>query len=143
MSGAPWFSGGLRFRCTGCGDCCTGEPGAVWVNQEEIDALARHLGMEAADFEARYVRKLGMRRSLFEHFDGDCVFFDPESRGCRVYPARPIQCRTWPFWERNLDTPESWQETCDACPGSGSGDLVPMEAILARAQETRQARRKE
>ena len=36
----PWYAEGLKFQCTGCGDCCTGAPGYVWVNQAEIDALA-------------------------------------------------------------------------------------------------------
>ena len=30
-----WYAEGLRFACTGCGDCCTGEPGAIWVNEDE------------------------------------------------------------------------------------------------------------
>ena len=36
----PWFREGLKFACTGCGDCCTGEPGYVWVNKAEIEAMA-------------------------------------------------------------------------------------------------------
>ena len=38
MPATPWYKDGLRFQCTGCGDCCTGGPGYVWVNQAEIDA---------------------------------------------------------------------------------------------------------
>ena len=27
-----WYAEeGLAFECTGCGDCCTGAPGYVWV----------------------------------------------------------------------------------------------------------------
>ena len=25
----PWYNDGLRFTCTRCGHCCTGEPGFV------------------------------------------------------------------------------------------------------------------
>ena len=75
-----WAEDGLPFRCTACGDCCTGEPGAVWVNQAEIERLAALLELSPADFEARYVRRLAGRRTLFEHFDGDCVLFAPETR---------------------------------------------------------------
>ncbi|MCH7752933.1 MAG: YkgJ family cysteine cluster protein, partial [Planctomycetes bacterium] len=42
-NGQPWYQDGLRFKCTGCGNCCTGSPGYVWVNQAEINALAAHL----------------------------------------------------------------------------------------------------
>ena len=45
MSEKPWYHKGLRFRCTGCGDCCTGEPGFVWVNSEEIQTLAEAIGL--------------------------------------------------------------------------------------------------
>ena len=35
-----WYKDGLQFECTGCGDCCTGEPGYVWVSEQEIQNLA-------------------------------------------------------------------------------------------------------
>ena len=28
-----WYSEGLRFECTQCGACCSGEPGYVWVDE--------------------------------------------------------------------------------------------------------------
>ena len=129
----PWYHEGLRFKCTGCGDCCTGASGYVWVNQQEIDGLAALLRMKVAKFEATYVRKIGIRRSLVEFDNGDCVFFDNQSRKCQVYSERPRQCRTWPFWNSNLKTPETWAETCESCPGSGTGKLYQLEQIQAQA----------
>ena len=128
----PWYKDGLRFKCTGCGDCCTGAPGYVWVTNEEIAALAKHVGAQLADFEAGYVRTIGVRKSLKEYANGDCVFFDSKTRKCRVYADRPRQCRTWPFWESNLRTPEAWAQTCNACPGSGSGRLYQLAEIEAQ-----------
>jgi Fe-S-cluster containining protein len=125
----PWYADGLRFKCTGCGDCCTGAPGYVWVNQAEIDALARRLGMAVDEFERRYVREVGVRRTLKELKNYDCVFLDPETRKCTVYEDRPRQCRTWPFWNSNLKSSEAWRQTCDVCPGSGHGKLYSIEAI--------------
>lgn len=129
MSEKPWYHAGLKFKCTGCGDCCTGAPGYVWVNREEIAAMAARLNMEVADFEAEYVRRVGIRKSLVEYDNGDCVFLDGKTRKCQIYHERPRQCRTWPFWESNLRTPEAWQETCDVCPGSGKGQVVPLDRI--------------
>ncbi len=125
----PWYAAGLRFKCTGCGDCCTGAPGYIWVNQAEIDALARRLGMPVDEFEQKYVRAVGVRRTLRERKNYDCVFLDGETRKCTVYEDRPRQCRTWPFWNSNLKSPEAWQETCAVCPGSGHGKLYTLEAI--------------
>lgn len=125
----PWYKDGLRFECTGCGDCCTGAPGYVWVNKAEIEAMAVELELPADEFEAKYVRYVGIRRSLVEYSNGDCVFFDNKSRKCQVYEQRPRQCRTWPFWKSTIRTPEAWEETCESCPGSGKGKLYQLEQI--------------
>lgn len=137
MSEQPWYEDGLRFQCTGCGDCCTGAPGYVWVNKAEIEAIAAEIEASLDEFYDKYVRKIGIRYSLVEFPNGDCVFFDSRQRSCNVYEVRPRQCRTWPFWKSNLRTPESWQETCDDCPGSGQGRLVPLEEIEQAAAEFR------
>ena len=113
----PWYADGLKFKCSGCGDCCTGAPGYVWVNKEEIAALSTEMEMNVEEFERLYVRKIGIRKSLKEFPNGDCVFFDTENRNCSVYKARPRQCKTWPFWDSNLKTPQAWEQTCEECPG--------------------------
>lgn len=129
MAGEPWYKDGLRFQCTGCGDCCTGAPGFVWVNQEEIDAIAAQIKMDVDEFERKYVRKIGVRRSLVEFDNGSCVFFDEEKRNCKVYEARPRQCRTWPWWSSNIRTEEHWEATREACPGCGEGKLYDIAHI--------------
>jgi Fe-S-cluster containining protein len=127
-----WFQDGLRFECTQCGDCCTGEPGFVWVNVAEIEALAIRFQLSTDEFERKYVRKLGNRKSLVEFPNGDCVFLDSQTRKCSVYEDRPRQCRTWPFWDSNLRTKRDWEWTCSVCPGSGKGRVYTEEEILSR-----------
>ncbi len=125
----PWYHKGLRFECSQCGDCCTGAPGFVWVNKKEIESLAASVGVAVEEFEKKYVRRIGIRKSLVEFPNGDCVFFDGDKRCCMVYEARPRQCRTWPFWQSNLKSPRAWADTCEACPGSGKGKLHKLETI--------------
>jgi uncharacterized protein len=137
MNDSSWFKDGLRFQCTQCGNCCTGAPGFVWVNKAEIQALAIRFKMEISDFEAQFVREVGVRKSLVEHANGDCIFFDGETRKCTVYEHRPRQCRTWPFWDSNIRTPEAWARTCEVCPGSGHGTLVSVEEVLRQAAVVR------
>ena len=132
MHELPWYRDGLQFTCSQCGDCCTGAPGHVWVTNEEIAALATAVGEELEAFEDKYVRRVGARKSLKEFSNGDCVFFDGTTRRCTVYSARPQQCRTWPFWDSNLKTPEDWKHTCQVCPGSGQGRLYTLEEIEAQ-----------
>ena len=140
---ARWYDGGLRFACTECGNCCTGPPGYVWISQEEIDGLARYLGRSVADVRKRYLRKIGNRFSLRERktLDGkyDCVFLvdmpdGPEGqkrRGCGIYPVRPLQCRTFPFWDGIVSSRRSWESAGRHCPGIGLGKRFSRQEIEA------------
>ena len=137
MADGPWYRDGLRFQCTGCGGCCTGEPGYVWVTKAEIEAMAESLDVSVAEFESRFVRQVGIRKSLVELANGDCIFLDARRRRCKLYEGRPRQCRTWPFWPSNLASPERWEETCAVCPGSGQGRLVARDEIEKQLAQTR------
>ena len=120
-----WFEDGVRFRCLGteCGACCSGEmgPGAVWLGREEMARLAEHLSLSLGEFEHRYVRRLQGRYSLTEKSNYDCVFYR-SGKGCLVYPARPGQCRTYPFWSRVMASRATWAVETDKCPGIGCDD---------------------
>ncbi len=131
--GHPWYQEGLRFTCTQCGHCCTGQPGFVWVDESEIAAIAAYRGESLHETMDLHTRPIGLRRSLREKANLDCVFFDRQ-QGCTIYPVRPRQCRTWPFWDSNVATPEVWQHTCAVCPGAGQGELIPAEEITRRLQ---------
>ena len=128
MSTAPWYAAGLRFSCQKCGACCTGAPGYVWLEDAEVAAIARKLGMETADFLANHTRRVFGMLSLREEFDGRCVLFE-SGFGCRAYEVRPRQCRTWPFWARIVATPAAWEREAADCPGMNSGDLISSEEI--------------
>lgn len=132
-----WYSEGLRFECSQCGDCCTGAEGYVWVNQAEIDAMSARMHMNPEVFEKQFVRRIGVRRSLTERPGGDCVLLDAKTRRCTVYEDRPRQCRTWPFWDSNLKSASSWGEAAASCPGCDKGDLVPLEKIQEQAAKIR------
>jgi uncharacterized protein len=137
MSSLPWYHKGLKFECLGCGECCTGEPGYVWVSDEEIVAMADALAVDAGELEKAVIRKVGEGKSLAEMPNGDCIFFDSGTRRCQIYSVRPIQCRTWPFWESNLESPQTWREVCQRCPGSGKGPTVANAEIEARVSQRR------
>ena len=133
-----WYSDGLRFACTQCGNCCTGPPGAVWFSAAEGRAIAAHLGLTEGDFLQRYGRRLDDRWSLIEReteHGFDCVFLDrktiPGKAICGIYHARPTQCRTWPFWPENLRTQRHWEavKRRTPCPGMNEGRLVPIDQI--------------
>ena len=128
---SPWYQDGLRFRCTRCGHCCTGAPGFVWVDDDVLAAIADFRGETVAEVRACCTHLASRGRTLREKANGDCVFYDKEA-GCTIYPVRPPQCRTWPFWESNVASPKAWEKTCAVCPGSGRGELIPAEEITRR-----------
>ncbi|MFW5846245.1 MAG: YkgJ family cysteine cluster protein [Planctomycetota bacterium] len=128
----PWYADGLRFACTRCGHCCTGEPGNVWISEDEIHALAERLGMDQAGFRRRYTVQRRKGISLRERPNHDCVFWDRQ-QGCTAYDLRPRQCRTWPFWRCNIASPQDWQEAAADCPGIGRGPVHDMETIRETA----------
>ncbi|RTZ89772.1 MAG: YkgJ family cysteine cluster protein [Bacillota bacterium] len=120
-----WWRDGLPFECTQCGKCCRVE-GYVWVNTADIAKLAGFLQMTPPAFEKKYLRTVGRRRSLIEKPNFECIFWDG---GCSVYPVRPPQCKTYPFWHQNLESIETWQEVVEECPGSGTGSVYSGEEI--------------
>ena len=140
MADQPWYQNGLRFHCTQCGNCCTGTPGYVWVSDEEVQAIAEYLDKPIGEIRLLNTRPARGRTSLNEYANGDCVYFDPQGRGCTIYPVRPAQCRTWPFWPGNVETEQAWQETQRSCPGAGQGDFIPLDEIERRVNETRHSR---
>ena len=133
----PWYADGLKFTCTQCGNCCTGPTGFVWISDVEIDRLATFLGLSADEVKETYCRKVGGRITLKEHRtpegNYDCIFLkeqplDADAGGipvrpktCSIYPVRPLQCRTWPFWEGNLSSPAAWEHASKRCHGMGNG----------------------
>ncbi|MBM79870.1 MAG: hypothetical protein CMJ78_04670 [Planctomycetaceae bacterium] len=133
MSDEVWYKDGLQFTCTQCGNCCTGAPGVVWVDEAEIEAIAEFLGKSIGEVQLHHCRLTRGRTTLAEYANGDCIFFDTESRRCKIYPARPKQCRTWPFWNSNLESPRNWADIQTDCPGAGKGDFFSLEEIRERA----------
>jgi hypothetical protein len=134
----PWYADGLAFTCTQCGNCCTGDPGYVWISEAEIGRLAEHLKMGVEEVVKRYCRRAGGGFSLKERKnhrgEHDCVFLKEDDRGrrtCTVYPVRPLQCRTWPFWDGNLVSLRSWERAGKKCPGIDKGKRYTRERIEA------------
>lgn len=126
---SPWYAEGLPFECTGCGQCCTGAPGYVWVNEKEIQAIAEFLNLTEEEFFQQYLRHVKGRLSLIELSQTyDCIFL--KDRKCQIYSVRPTQCRTFPWWPRNLKSEKEWQEAARFCEGIClNAPFVPLETI--------------
>lgn len=126
----------LHFECTRCGACCTGSSDAyVFLRPGEDRALCEELGLSWAWFRRRYLTRtedgdqvLRMRES------GACILLGPDG-GCRAYRARPLQCRTYPFWPELLRSAKAWQRESKRCEGIGRGERIPLARIEAALRE--------
>ena len=136
MSEEPWYADGLRFECTGCGNCCKsrGEYSTVYLMEADVDAMAAQLGMSAKTFLESHCE--GDRGWTVLRSSADQCRFLSSDNTCEVYEARPMQCRTWPFWEENLKK-KTWESSVKACcPGIDQGPVYSAEEIERRARET-------
>lgn len=126
----PWYKEGLRFSCTGCGKCCTGSPGYVWLTKNEMAQMADHLNLNLQEFVDRYVRLVHGRYSLRENpASYDCIFLENKTK-CAIYSVRPAQCRTFPFWQGFLESAEDWEKAAEWCEGiQQQAPIVSFETI--------------
>jgi Fe-S-cluster containining protein len=138
-----WWNDGLPFDCTVCGKCChaRGDVAYVYVNYRERKALADHIGLGLAAFNRGYTRSDEDGHRTLRFRDGRCIFLDGPT--CTVHEAKPTQCRTWPFWEELLETPEAYRAAVlDFCAGSRvDGPLVDAASIRAQMEATEKAQR--
>jgi len=111
---------GFNFKfnqeaCKECdGNCCIGESGYIWVTPNDIKNISSFLGIDEEIFKSRFLIKVGYRYSIKEkpYKNGyACIFFE---NGCKIYPVRPNQCRTFPFWDYYKT---HMNELLKECPG--------------------------
>ena len=103
-----FYDKGLKFECQMCRYCCSSEPGYVYLTKDEIEKAASLLSVSFDEFISRYCRLVDFGSyslvSLQETPDYDCIFLSPH--GCTIYNARPLQCRTYPFWKNVMESEE-------------------------------------
>lgn len=131
-----WYKNGLNFKCQGCGGCCKGFPGYVWINEEDVKKMAKFLKISKEVFLEKYTRQIEEYISLKELSapSYDCIFL--KDNKCQVYPVRPIQCSSYPFWPKNLESQKSWQENVKKnCMGSLQKETRSFEEIQEQLEK--------
>ena len=95
----PWYADGLRFRCLpDCAACCVnhGSYAYVYLEPEDELAIAGFLGLTRAEFRRHYT-SLDDGHRVLRMDDPACPLL--AGTRCSVYPVRPVQCGTFPFWQ--------------------------------------------
>ncbi|MHC5073783.1 MAG: YkgJ family cysteine cluster protein [Planctomycetota bacterium] len=128
-----WYIAGLHFECQKCGACCSGpDEGYIWVTRPEIEKIAKLLKIPIGELRRKYLIRVGFRTTIIEQKNTkDCIFLKEIDgyKKCIIYPVRPSQCRSWPFWPENLKSPTAWNKAVKKCPGINRGRLCTFEEI--------------
>jgi len=126
-----FYSSGLRFECARCSRCCRHTPGYVFLSPADLGRLTAAVALPHAEFLRQYCRDvdLGLARrvSLKEKPNLDCILW--ENGGCSVYEARPLQCRSFPFWSACVASEQEWLLQAKNCPGMGRGAVHSRKEI--------------
>lgn len=142
-----FYKDGLNFSCRQCSYCCKGFPGVVLMSEADLERFAKWADVTCEQFILMYCRWIesddGFEYlSLREKRNMECIFWN---KGCEAYEARPIQCRTYPFWTKVLEDQNAWNEESKTCPGINSGEIHSAEEIeteLAKYQSRNPIKRK-
>lgn len=130
-----WWRDGVDFKCTGCGKCCMNE-GEVWLDIDEFHDLAEYLNLTFSATIDKYVENIQSNWVKLKSQDipltstltsspslissssntavqqtslvSQCIFLAEDRKTCSIYPARPAQCRTYPYWPRLLESQEAF-----------------------------------
>jgi Fe-S-cluster containining protein len=130
------MSEGLRFECQpGCTACCE-QKGFVYLTEADLPRAAEFLGMTSEAFERKYVYRTKKQMRLRVPRESQCNFL--RGGGCSIHPAKPTQCRTFPFWPELLESRQEWRKTAKYCPGIGKGPLIQIGVANQQAAEMRE-----
>ncbi|MBS7608389.1 MAG: YkgJ family cysteine cluster protein [Candidatus Bathyarchaeia archaeon] len=115
------FGEKTHFTCLRCGQCCTRGPN-VGLTAYDVHRIARYLGVDWRELKGKYVvaviADMVAVPTLRGTIDGKCVFLEylDGTPSCRIYPARPMRCRLYPFMPYSPGNTETiYLDTC--CPG--------------------------
>ena len=103
------------FACQGCGACCV-QPGYVFVTLAEAEAIARFLGKDPESYHRKHVTQAEGQYALRTPYKKGCIYI--KDGRCLIYPVRPEQCRSFPYWDDVIKTDDGWRDISKYCPGA-------------------------
>jgi Fe-S-cluster containining protein len=130
--------GKIGFSCLHCGKCCRQAFGdnRVMLIPPEIEKIREFTGLSKLELAGPYVPEPHPETSqdyepgegegrtednihvfgwaLRRKTNGDCIFYEKSTCRCRIYPVRPMLCKTYPFYLEELKLC-----TCE-CEGLGN-----------------------
>jgi hypothetical protein len=144
----------LKFRCTGCGNCCRDT--VVCVTDSDVLRIVDGTGKAAREF-VRFYRhdEIAMSENdpLWVKFKDHkavmalrsvhdrCMFLDDKTNLCTIYEHRPVTCRDHPFNVTFSDTGAVTKISLSKivkCPHAWDGDITRRELRRVQTWNERQ-----
>lgn len=129
----------VSFQCSGCGECCRGDPDTHYIEllPGEAKAIYKYLDIGRKAFERDYMVNLpAIGKGVRITEQGYCSLLSSDKR-CSVYEVRPLQCSSYPYWPEVMHSRATWNAEATRCEGINQGNAVKPEEIdsqLARFQ---------
>ncbi len=134
----------FKFECqeTCKGQCC--KPGwtgsnFIFLTEDDTTKIELHTGFDRKQFS-----KIGefdwtrfSKKKIETRYMSNCQFL--KDGRCGIYEARPVQCRTFPYWPENLNA-KKWSELKKECPGIDMGPIKQDDEQNQIASEAEQRR---
>ena len=122
----------IRFKCQGSGNCCVsrGSFGFVYLSNKDLKKLSNYFNMNENNFKKKYcsITNGFLHLKELKKNKGNCLFL--LNNKCTVYKSRPTQCRTWPFWNENMNA-KTWNNIISKnCPGISKGPIIETKKII-------------
>ena len=125
------YKKGIKFECQGSGNCCVsrGSYGFVYLSDIDLKRFSKYFKISIKKFKEKYCQITDGFIHLSEKYkmNGNCIFL--KEKKCTVYNSRPTQCRTWPFWNENMNAKVWNEDIAINCPGIGKGKLIKSKTI--------------
>ena len=80
-----------RFSCQRCGRCCFTPGAGLYLEKEDFERIAKHVGKKKMKSLCRYEKAL--QAWVLKQ---PCPFYDKE-KGCTIYDIRPLTCTKYPL----------------------------------------------
>ena len=125
------YQNGIRFQCQGSGKCCVSREsyGYVYLSDIDLKRFSKYFQISIKKFKEQYCEITDGFIHLAERSElkGNCIFL--KDKKCSVYENRPSQCRTWPFWNDNMNAKVWNKDISINCPGVGKGKIIKKKEI--------------
>lgn len=131
----------FSFECTKCGKCCFGQ-GNVYFTKKDLNQIQNYLKIQDknwGDFKKQFIDL--EENGLYIHQPKYKCFFLNKKNQCSIYPIRPLQCKSFPFWPSNFSSLERLKNLIKECPGSNltsfkKNSYYPPEEIVFYCNQT-------